>query len=84
MVGNVAERVADWGDHANGCTIIKIGFGADRSCVGGPGSGYSLLAGEYIRGGDWDDGTDAGVLAIDVRGLPGAIGIGTTGFRAVR
>ena len=84
MVGNVDERVAEWGDAANGCTVTKIGFGADRSCVGGPGSGYLLLAAEVKRGGHFDDGTGAGVLAIDVRGLPGGIGSGHSGFRAVR
>jgi hypothetical protein len=85
MVGNVAEMVADWGDQANNCVIGKFG---DRSCVGGAGaldsSGTSNLASSFVRGGDWDDGADAGPFAIAVNTPPLAVGSNLRGFRGVR
>jgi formylglycine-generating enzyme required for sulfatase activity len=89
MVGNVAEMVADWGDHANGCVINKTSFGADRSCVGGAGVHDSPtttrhIASNYLRGGDWDDGFEAGPLAMDVNTPAGLIGSNLRGFRCVR
>jgi hypothetical protein len=89
MVGNVAEMVADWGDRANDCVIIKTGFGADRSCVGGAGqldppNTTRSVASNYVRGGDWDDGFEAGPLAMDVNTPPGGIGSNHIGFRCVR
>ena len=89
MVGNVAEMVADWGDQANACQLQKTGFGADRSCVGGAGaldagSGTRNLASNYLRGGDWDDGLEAGALAIAVNTPPALIGFNQRGFRCVR
>ena len=89
MVGNVAEMVADWGDQANACTIMtKPGFGADRSCVGGAGnldfSNTRSIASNYVRGGDWDDDTEAGSLAIAVNTPAGLVGFNLRGFRCVR
>jgi hypothetical protein len=41
MVGNVDEWVADWADHASGCTTWTLSAGGipggDFSCFGGPG-----------------------------------------------
>lgn len=88
MVGNVAEMVGDWGDQANGCQIMKTGLGADRSCIGGAGaldaSSTRNIPSSFVRGGDWDDGTDAGALAISVNTPPALIGFNERGFRCVR
>jgi hypothetical protein len=89
MAGNVAEMVADWGDQANDCVINKTSFGADRSCVGGAGNlnppGTTRnIASNYVRGGDWDDGFEAGPLAIAVNTPAGLIGFNQRGFRCVR
>jgi len=80
MVGNVAEHVAEWGDSASSCQAVK--FGLDRSCFAGPGTQMPALPRVYARGGDWDDNTDAGPLAIDVTS-PAAL-VGPSGFRGVR
>ena len=88
MAGNVAEMVADWGDHANACVITKNSFGADRSCVGGAGQldppGPRNSASSYVRGGDWDDGFEGGPLAIAVNATVGIVGFNQRGFRCVR
>lgn len=70
MVGNVWEWVGNWGDHALvGCTDWTASgsgiAGDDLSCVGGDGSSVpGLLPGALIRGGDWDEGKQAGVFAV--------------------
>jgi len=69
MVGNVWEWVGNWGDFANnGCTDWTAGggiAGQDLSCLGGDGSTPpARLPGALIRGGDWDEGEQAGVFAV--------------------
>jgi formylglycine-generating enzyme required for sulfatase activity len=82
MVGNVTEWVGDWGDLVDGCNNWVASFGSDQSCVGGPGSSYGSFPGAPFRGGDWTDGTDAGVFAIGP-GNPSQSSV-TTGFRCAR
>jgi formylglycine-generating enzyme required for sulfatase activity len=68
MVGNVNEWVADWADNATNCTQWPVTFlpGSDLSCVGGPGGAGDLsLPGALLRGGNFTDGTDAGVFAVE-------------------
>jgi formylglycine-generating enzyme required for sulfatase activity len=69
MIGNVTEWVADWGDTSVSCTNWPASLGSDLSCVGGPGdpadqSGTLSLPGAFVRGGDFSDGTGAGVFAV--------------------
>jgi formylglycine-generating enzyme required for sulfatase activity len=49
MVGNVDEWVADWADHASGCTTWTLSAvdipGGDLSCFGGPGGAGGGTAG---------------------------------------
>jgi hypothetical protein len=63
MVGNLYEWVADWGEHATGCTLWSDEFGTDESCVGGDGVYH--LPGVLARGGYWGltGGVYAGVFA---------------------
>jgi len=66
MVGNVQEWVADWDEIANVCVTWSAEFGTDLSCVGGPGAGSNQgnLPGALVRGGKWDDTTNAGVFYV--------------------
>jgi formylglycine-generating enzyme required for sulfatase activity len=80
MVGNVREWVADWvplstafpgwGGFSDDAMAL-----AGASTVGGPGA--------LIRGGDFNDGTNAGPLEIEGNGSP-KISIGAIGFRCAR
>ncbi|MFN8544930.1 MAG: SUMF1/EgtB/PvdO family nonheme iron enzyme [Candidatus Binatia bacterium] len=81
MVGNVEELVADWGEQPAGCTNWASSLGDDRTCMGG--NGTNNLAGALIRGGYWNDGTDAGVFAVYGFGSPSLAG-GGLGFRCAR
>jgi formylglycine-generating enzyme required for sulfatase activity len=63
MVGNVDEWVADWADDPTNCqTYGAVGMGEDRNCFGGDGA--VSFPNPITRGGDWDDGTNAGVFAV--------------------
>src|SRR5262249_8035852 len=68
MVGNVAEWVADWGDHSATCTdwTDSVGIpGIDESCIGGPGGlGTNSLPVALLRGGYFNSGDYAGVFAV--------------------
>lgn len=67
-VGNVEEWVADWGDvNTTSCTNWPADHGSDVACVGGGGGN---LPGTPVRGGAWDDGTNAGVFATSVNASP--------------
>jgi formylglycine-generating enzyme required for sulfatase activity len=83
MVGNVDEWVADWGPQADDCTTWPALYGADQSCVGGPGSTFTNLPGVMRRGGRWNGGTTAGVFAVNGGNTP-SDGRADTGFRCAR
>jgi hypothetical protein len=88
MVGNVDEWVADWADRENvGCTdwTSEAGIaGGDFSCFGGNGSGaFNQIPGALIRGGYWNNGTDAGVFAV-AASLGPSIPLPNIGFRCAR
>lgn len=82
MVGNAMEWVADWTDfNSNGCSNWSPTYGSDDRCFGGDGINQS--PGPLIRGGDYSDGTDAGVFAVRNDGTPNSLGQGL-GFRCAR
>ena len=87
MVGNVTEWVADWADTSVSCTIWPTSLGNDLSCVGGPGDpaghGTLSLPGAFVRGGDFFDGTGAGVFAVTAGTDPSQRGP-SIGFRCAR
>jgi formylglycine-generating enzyme required for sulfatase activity len=67
MLGNVDEWVADWADLANNCTdwTTSAGIpGSDLSCFGGPGGSGLNLPGAPVRGGNFFNGTSAGVFSV--------------------
>jgi hypothetical protein len=61
MVGNVWEWVEDWGAPATTCTTPLFGTG-DFNCLAGASPAYGPAA--LIRGGNFFNGTDAGVFAV--------------------
>jgi formylglycine-generating enzyme required for sulfatase activity len=80
MVGNLAELVGDWEQRGVGCGSWGS-FSDDIMCVIGAdtASGPSV----YVRGGDFANGTAAGVFAIYNLDHPQDFG-GYFGFRCVR
>jgi hypothetical protein len=60
MIGNVAEWTAEWRDRNTG--ECSANFGEDAICFGG--SGAVPVPGAVIRGGDRNDGREAGSFAI--------------------
>jgi formylglycine-generating enzyme required for sulfatase activity len=63
MVGNVDEWVADYADDPANCQVYgAAGMGSDRNCFGGDGT--TSFPNPITRGGDWDDGTNAGVFSV--------------------
>jgi hypothetical protein len=91
MIGNVSEWVGDWADRSVSCTSWPAAFGADFSCVGGPGttfapgqeSGTLSLPGAFVRGGAAIDGAGAGAFAVDA-GVNPSLRSNVIGFRCAR
>jgi formylglycine-generating enzyme required for sulfatase activity len=88
MVGNVDEWVADWADRNDtACTNWTAQTpiaGSDFSCFGGDGSGgFNQIPGALIRGGDFIDGTGAGVFAVS-SGEDPSFADSAIGFRCAR
>jgi hypothetical protein len=83
MVGNLYEWVADWGEHATGCSVWSDAFGTDESCVGGDGLYH--IPGVLARGGYWGltGGVYAGILAAHQVNPP-TFGVEGIGFRCGR
>jgi formylglycine-generating enzyme required for sulfatase activity len=82
MVGNVWERVAEWGPVSTACPGWGI-FSDDGMCLSGA-STTEDEAGGLMRGGDWDDGAGAGVFAIHGGHTPTSDTDSEVGFRCVR
>ncbi|MGH7411231.1 MAG: SUMF1/EgtB/PvdO family nonheme iron enzyme [Candidatus Methylomirabilis sp.] len=84
MVGNLDEWVADWVPRSTACPGWGV-FSDDFMCLAG--ASISSGPGALIRGGNFSDGTDAGVFAVD-SGTPPAGSSGSSGsdlgFRAAR
>jgi hypothetical protein len=86
----VDEWVADWADLAANCTdwTTSAGIpGSDLSCFGGPGgAGSNSLPGALVRGGNFDNGTGAGVFKVVANSNPtGSLTFaGAQGFRCAR
>jgi formylglycine-generating enzyme required for sulfatase activity len=91
LIGNVTEWVADWADRSVSCASWPATLGSDFSCMGGPGTtfnpgeeGASLsFPGALNRGGNWFDGTAAGVFAVDAGTNP-SLRSNAVGFRCAR
>jgi formylglycine-generating enzyme required for sulfatase activity len=92
MVGNLQEWVADWTE------ISQYGGCTNSGTLGLPGSDYMCFRGYWeepgfpvpnpapaplIRGGEFDDGTGAGVFAVWTGDFPSDFNYGT-GFRCAR
>ena len=81
MVGNLSEWVADWVPRSTACPGWGL-FSDDLMCLagadttGGPGA--------LIRGGDFNDGSSAGVFAVDGFSQPSSAVVGVVGFRCAR
>lgn len=70
MVGNVWEWVADWVPASSACRSWG-GFSNDLMCLSGA-SETTQGPGALLRGGDWADGTFAGVFAVNGAVRPSA------------
>ena len=64
MVGNVIEWVADWVPRSTACGTWTAGVSptGDSQCLAGAAT--TGEPGGLLRGGDFDDGTDAGPLSV--------------------
>lgn len=78
MVGNVSEWVGDWGDLGNTCAFWSGAFGTDLSCMSNANS--PTLPGGMLRGGNWNNGTGAGVFALNGNADP-TFAFNDVGFR---
>jgi len=85
MVGNLWEWVADWDEQADGCDNWSAGFGEDLTCFGDGSDPLnpSRFPGALIRGGVFDNGTDAGPFAV-IAGNQPSFSLFTFGFRGAR
>jgi hypothetical protein len=82
MIGNAHEWAADWVPHSQTVCPGWNGFSDDLMCLAGVNT-TSVEPGALMRGGDYRDGSAAGVFAVQ-----GDIGptdnAGFIGFRCAR
>jgi formylglycine-generating enzyme required for sulfatase activity len=86
MVGNLWEWVADWVPRSNdppACGTWSAGVSptADDQCL--TGAATTGEPGALLRGGDFNDGTDAGPLNVDGHVAPSTAAV-NVGFRCAR
>ena len=83
MVGNLYEWVADWVPRSTTCATWSAGVSptGDDQCLAGAST--TGEPGALLRGGDFDDGADAGPLAVDGNGQPSYSDY-VIGFRCAR
>jgi formylglycine-generating enzyme required for sulfatase activity len=81
MVGNLAERVADWVPRSTGCPGWGD-FSDDLMCLAGADEAANS-PGDLGRGGNFLDGTGAGVFYIWAMGNPSRT-LNRVGFRCAR
>lgn len=79
MVGNLAERVADWVPLSTGCVTAL--FASDFNCLAGADTRFG--PGALLRGGGFAGGADAGVFAVFGGDTPSDVS-SSLGFRAAR
>jgi hypothetical protein len=86
MVGNLVEKVADWVPRSTACPGWG-GFSDDLMCLAGADAASvglgSVGPGALGRGGNFLDGTDAGVFYVFAMGAPNSA-INRAGFRCAR
>lgn len=80
MVGNIAEWVADWVPRSTTCVSSLLGS-FDSNCLAGAST--TSGPGALVRGGRWDDLSDAGVFSIFGDLTPAVAPLGV-GFRCAR
>jgi formylglycine-generating enzyme required for sulfatase activity len=80
MVGNLGEWVADWDEDDDGCANWPAAFGSDLTCFSD--ATPSRFPGALVRGGYYDDASDAGPFAVN--GVLPSLGTSGIGFRGAR
>jgi len=85
MVGNVWEWVAEWVPRSTGCGTWTAGASptGDYQCLEGASTSATDEPGALIRGGNFNDGTSAGPLAVIATYEPSSKFDGI-GFRCAR
>lgn len=82
LVGNLWEWVAEWGDVATTCAQWPAEYGDDVACVGGASTGG--IPGAMLRGGGFQENTDAGPFATSAHLLTPSVSNQFFGFRCAR
>ena len=85
MIGNAWELVADWDERTSSCSEWGPAFGSDLSCIGrGSEAESAHFPGVLMRGGQANEGTNAGAFATLAEVSPGDVHADYIGFRGAR